>query len=89
MAAASAEAPSTANTMATGRCATREAACAMRSENWERMASSFRRLGAPMVSVAVDSSKSSAFSGLIQAENCCGVSSFSRRREQSCQMCCM
>ncbi len=89
MADASAEAPSTANTIATGRWAMRDAACAMRSENCERMASSFSRFGAPIVSVAVDSSKSSAFSGLIQAENCCGVSSVSRRREQSCQMCCI
>jgi hypothetical protein len=87
--AASAAAPSTANTIATGRCATRDAACAICSENWERIASSFSRLGAPIVSVAVDSSKSIAFSGLIQAENCCGVSSLSSSREQSCQMSCI
>jgi hypothetical protein len=60
IAAASAEAPSTANTIATGRWAMRDAACAMRSENCERMASSFSRFGAPIVRVAVDSSKSRA-----------------------------
>ena len=51
------------------------------------MASSFSRFGAQMVSVAVDSSNCSAFSGLIHAENCCGVSSVSSSREQSFQRC--
>ncbi len=69
---------------AASRVKPRRAIC---SVNCERIASSFRRLGAQIVKVAVDSSKSSALRGLIQAENCCGVSSLSRSREQSFHRC--